>query len=166
MKKTLELIKPTIFFAAVLLVGAALPPALLAQGLPGAPSLYSTLIDINFGAHQSPGLDASKVGLAATGLTASDFWNFYSRDDGKGHWLVNGVLPNLRFTDGSASPAGLIVSNAPGCWADGSSDAMYNTYVYPFNGGNVTVTVTNLAAGQYDFYAYAPGGGNASNAGP
>jgi hypothetical protein len=158
MKKTLELTKSTLLIVVILLVGAAWPPSSLAQGLPGSTSTYSTLIDINFGAHQSPGLDANKVGLAATGLTVGDFWNFYSRDDGQGHWLVNGVLPNLRFTDGSASSAGLIVSNAPGCWADGSSDAMYNTYIYPFDGGNTTVMVTNLAAGQYDLYVYGPNG--------
>ncbi len=158
MKRTLELAKPTLLIAVVLLVGVTSPPALLAQSIPGSLSPYSTLIDINFGAHHSPGLDANKVGLAATGLTVNDFWNFYSRDDGQGHWRVNGALPNLRFADGSASSAGLIVSNAPGCWADGSSDAMYNTYVYPFDGGNTTVTVTNLAAGHYDLYVYGPNG--------
>jgi hypothetical protein len=158
MKKTLELAKPTLLIAAVLLVGAALPSALLAQGLPSSSSLYSTLIDIDFGAHLSPGLNANKLGLAAAGLTVTDFWNFYSRDDGQGHWQIDGALPNLRFTDGSTSSAGLIVSNAPACWADGSSDAMYNTYVYPFDGGNTTVTVTNLAAGQYDLYVCGPNG--------
>jgi hypothetical protein len=158
MKTPWKSAKPIWSIAAVLLVGVASPPKLLAQDLSGAGAPYSTLIDINFGAHQSPGLDAKKVGLAATGLTTNDFWNFYSRDDGHGGWLVNGVLPDLKFADGSASSAGLIVSNAPGCWADGSSDAMYNTYVYPFDGGNTTVTVTNLPAAQYDFYVYGPNG--------
>ena len=111
-------------------------------------------MDVNFAAAQSPGLNGVKVGLAATGQSANDFWNFYSRDDGNGNWLVNGALPNLKYVNGSASLAGLSVSNAPGCWANGSADAMYNTYVYPFNGGNVTVSVTNLPMGQYDFYVY------------
>jgi hypothetical protein len=71
--------------AAFLVVGAALPSALLAQNTPGSPSPYSTLIDINFGAHLSPGLDANKLGLAAAGLTVTDFWSFDSRDDGQGH---------------------------------------------------------------------------------
>jgi len=31
---------------------------------------------------------------------------------------------------------------------------MYLSYIYPFNGGNVMVTVTNLPVGQYDFYIY------------
>jgi hypothetical protein len=158
MKKTWELAKPTLLIAAVLLAGIALPPTLLAQDLPGAAGPYSTLIDINFDAHQSPGMDGIKVGLAATGQTINDFWNFYSRDDGHGNRLVNGALPNLKFADGSVSAAGLIVSNAPGCWADGSSDAMYNTYLYPFDGGNITVAVTNLTAGQYDFYVYGADG--------
>jgi hypothetical protein len=43
---------------------------------------------------------------------------------------------------------------------------MYNSYIYPFDGGNVTVTVTNLAAGQYDFYVYGPDGNYQLTVGP
>jgi len=46
------------------------------------------------------------------------------------------------------------VANAPGAWGNGSSDPMYNSYIYPFNGGNVVLTVTNLPTGQYDLYVY------------
>ena len=108
------------------------------------------LIDIQFG--QS--ISGVKVGLAATGQTTNDFWNFYNRDNGQGGWRVNGALPNLKFADGSASSVGLVVSNAPGRWYNGSSDAMYGTYLYPLGAGNITLVVTNLPAGENDFYIY------------
>src|SRR5205823_5419942 len=92
-----------------------------------------TMIDVNFGAHLSPGLNATKSGFAATGASSGDYWNFYSRDDGHGNFIVNGALPDLRFVDSSISAAGLTVSNAPGAWANGSSDPMLNTYLYPFD---------------------------------
>jgi len=127
-------------------------PELGAAGLidPGLP-----LLNVNFAAHLSPGLNATKVGPAAVGQTASDFWNYYSRDIAAGVWKTDGALPNLSLANGTATTAGLIVSNAPGCWGNGSSDAMYNTYIYPFNNGNVIITLTNLPAGQYDFYVYS-----------
>jgi hypothetical protein len=107
------------------------------------------LINVDFGAGSS-----SKVGPAAAGQSAADFWNFYDRNDGFGNWQTFGVLSNLKFADGAASGAGLTVENAPGAWGNGSDDPMYASYIYPFNGGNVTVTVTNLASGQYDLYVY------------
>lgn len=117
----------------------------------------NALFNVNFGAHQSPGLDANKTGTAAIGQSAGDFWNFYSRDLSYGNWQVNGALTGLKLADGTATTAGLIVSNAPGCWANGSSDSMYNAFIYPFN-GLATVTVTNLPAGQYDLYVYSHDG--------
>jgi hypothetical protein len=112
------------------------------------------LINVDFGAGSNPGPSDSEVGPAATGQTATDFWNFYSRDDGFGNWLSSGALHNLKFADETVSAAGLTVANAPGAWGNGSADKMYNTYIYPFNGGNVTVTITNLPLGQYDLYVY------------
>jgi hypothetical protein len=114
------------------------------------------LLNVQFGAHASPGLDAGKTGLAAVGQSAGDAWNFYSRD-GVGGWQTVGAVSHLKLADGSATLSGLIVSNAPGAWAINSSDPMYNTYIYPFS-GIATVTLTNLAAGSYDVYAYAHDG--------
>jgi hypothetical protein len=112
------------------------------------------LIDVDFGA----GLTKSpETGPAAVGLTANDFWNFYSRDDGNGGWLSFGVLTNLALVDGTATSVGLTVDNAPGAWGGGSSDPMYDSYIYPFS-GNATITVTNLPAGLYDFYIYSADG--------
>jgi hypothetical protein len=110
------------------------------------------LVNVDFGA----GLNGSdKTGFAAIGQTTNDFWNYYTRDDGAGAWRTFGVLSDLKTADGSVTAAGLTVANAPGAWGNSSPDAMYDDYIYPFNGGNITVTVTNLPAGQYDLLAYA-----------
>jgi len=56
MKRTLEFGKSALFMAVILLAGIALPSKLLAQDLAGGAGSYSKLIDINFGAHQTPDL--------------------------------------------------------------------------------------------------------------
>jgi hypothetical protein len=111
------------------------------------------LIDVDFGS----GTATSEVGFAATGQSANDFWNFYTRDDGRGGYLSFGSLANLKNADGSASGAGLTIANAPGSWGNGAADYMYDGYLYPFDGGNIVVTLTNLAAASYDFYIYGHG---------
>src|SRR2546421_2447721 len=131
---------------------------ILALGITGlavtARAQSETLISVNFYAHLSGGLDTPKIGLAAIGHGTNDFWNHYSRDSAPGQWLSFGALSNLKTVEGVATSCGMSVANAPGAWGNGSSDAMYNTYLYPLGGGNITVTVTNLASGNYDFYVY------------
>jgi hypothetical protein len=108
-------------------------------------SSAATLIDVAFTDHTT-----GKVGFAATGVTAADFWNTYLEN--------SGALPNLEFVDGTVSGAGLTVANAGGGNGNGASDPMYGGYLYPSPpGGNITVTVTNLMAGTYDFYLYGHG---------
>ncbi|MGC3959828.1 MAG: LamG domain-containing protein [Verrucomicrobiota bacterium] len=119
------------------------------------PASSGWLLSIDFGADEN-GND--KTGFAALGQATNDFWNFYSRDDGAGGWRTFGVLSNLKTVGGTVTPAGLTVANAPGAWGNSSPDKMYDDYIYPFNSGNVTVTVTNLPAGQYDVLAYANDG--------
>jgi hypothetical protein len=121
---------------------------------PPPPPVAGGLLDIDFGA----GTSSAKVGMAATGRTGNDFWNFYTRDDGNGGYRIFGGVSNLKWSDGTASAVGLTVANAPGAWHNGAADPMYDIYVYPFDGGNITVTVTNLPAGSYDFYLYGHGG--------
>jgi hypothetical protein len=108
------------------------------------------LINVDFGAGTGP---STKSGLAGTGQAANDFWNFYTRDDGNGGWLSFGSLPNLKLASGDITSVGMTVDNAPGYWGSGSSDPMYNGYIYPF-GGNATITVTDLPVGRYDLYLY------------
>src|SRR5438128_1189132 len=97
-------------------------------------------------------------GLAATGQRTNDYWNLYSRDDGNGGYRTFGAVSNLKWADGTASAAGLTVANAPGAWHNGAADPMYDVYLYPLSGGNITVTVANLPVGSYDLYLYGHGG--------
>jgi len=119
-----------------------------------APPVAVTLLNVDFGA----GTATTETGKAAAGVSTNDFWNFYTRDDGAGGWKTFGSLTNLQNADGTVSAAGLTVNDAPGAWGDGSSDVMLDSYIYPFDGGNVTVTITNLPAGQYDVLPYSCNG--------
>ena len=139
--------------ALLLLAGALVLPSQLHAQTPSA------LIDVDFGA----GSTTSEVGFAATGQTSSDFWNFYTRDDGHGGYLSFGSLSNLKYANGTASGAGLTIANAPGCWGTGAADPMYSGYLYPAFGGNITVTLTNVSAGSYSFYIYGHGAADNQN---
>jgi hypothetical protein len=114
----------------------------------GAPQ---SLINVDFGSGAGP---SPEVGPAAVGQGSNDFWNFYTRDDGSGGWRTVGTMTNLLAANGVGSGVGMTVSNAAGCWGIAAPDPMYCSYIYPLGSGNATVTVTNLPAGQYDFYIY------------
>jgi subtilisin-like proprotein convertase family protein/subtilisin family serine protease len=115
------------------------------------------LINVDFSSGPINGL-SPKIGPAAIGATAGDFWNFYSRGDTV--WRDNGALTNLRWADLQTSAIGLTVFDARGAWGNGSLDPMYNSYVYPLpNGPNpITMVFTNLPEGVYDFYVYSHNG--------
>jgi hypothetical protein len=107
-----------------------------------------SLIDVAF----TGGPVTGEVGFAATGLTANDFWNSFTE--------LDGALPDLEFTDGTPSGAGVIVNGANGVYGNGTFDPMSATYLYSST-GDISVSVTNLPAATYDFYIY--GHGNLSN---
>jgi hypothetical protein len=114
-------------------------------------SVQAGLINVDFGAGGG-GQTAMEVGFAATGQTTNDYWNFYAGDNSK----VNGSLVNLTNAAGVTTAVGLTVSNGAGVWANGTTDPMFNWYIYPLNfPGILTVTVTNLPAGSYNFYLYS-----------
>jgi hypothetical protein len=71
--------------------------------------------------------------------------------------MTSGSIPNLSYADTYSSGVSLTVNNAPGAWNNGSSDAMYGGYIYPFS-GNATFTLANLPAGNYNFYLYSQDG--------
>jgi hypothetical protein len=98
-----------------------------------------------------------KLGPAATGQTKTDFWNYYSRDDGHGRWRSSGALDHMKWADGNGSAVGMAIDNALGSWGNGAADPMFEYYLYPLGGGNLTVVVTNLPSGLYDFYIYGHG---------
>ncbi|EEF62004.1 hypothetical protein [Pedosphaera parvula] len=111
------------------------------------------LLNINFAA-----ADADKVGFAAVGLSTSDFWNGYRAPN-----ISSAAVTNLKWSDGSSSTVGVTVNNAAGQWGNPVSDGMYDGYIYPQNSGTITVTLTNLPTGTYDFYAYGHGAANDQN---
>ena len=111
------------------------------------------LFNVQFGVDTTP----VKSGPAAYGLATNDVWNLYSRDDGHGGYKLAGALTNLKFADGTAGGADLTITNAPGAWGTGYPDAMFGTYLYNFNGADLTVTLTSLPAGTYTLYAYGHG---------
>lgn len=112
-----------------------------------ASSKIGGLLNVNFGW-------GNKKGRAATGETDEDFWNVCNSAR-----LQNAFFANLKMADGNPTEIGLSLDNAAGAWGNKSGDTMYDSYVYP-NGplgdgvGAVTVTITNLPAGLYDFYLY------------
>ena len=125
------------------------------QVIPGTNS-SGGVINVQFG----DALSVVKTGAAAYPGNDSDFWNLYSRDGAFGYQLV-GSLSNLKFTDGTVSTVGLVISNAPGAWGNGSSDPMFGTYLYPFApGSSIVVVLTNVPVGSYDLYLYGHGGPN------
>jgi hypothetical protein len=113
------------------------------------------LVNVDFGAGTN---GTTKAGPAAIGQTANDFWNFYTRDAPGGGWYGFAELDNLTQANGTNTQAILTVANAPGAWALGSTDPMYDSYIYPFS-GTATLTVSNLLVGNYDMYLYS-GDGN------
>jgi hypothetical protein len=110
----------------------------------------SRLIDVAF----TYATVTSKTGFAATGVTTNDFWNTYNPN--------SGTLPILAFVDGTAAGAGMTVADVGGAYGNGASDPMYGIYLYSL-GADITVTVTNLVAGLYDFYLYGHGNHDIQN---
>ena len=110
-------------------------------------STPQTLLNVNFA-----GSTPVKVGFAGTGQTSNDFWNIYYAP-----WQSFAGLSNLTMADGTATTVGLTVQNGAGHWGFTHPDPMYNCYCYSQNRGDITLTVTNLPSGQYDFYLYGHG---------
>jgi len=93
---------------------------------------------------------AVKTGPAAIGQGPNDFWNI--------GWYS--PIPNLRYANGAVSSATISIVNGMFGSYCGSSDPMYDSYV--FNNGyasDVSVVTAGLIPGLYDFYAYSPGAG-------
>jgi hypothetical protein len=95
-----------------------------------------------------------KLGFAATGKTTNDIWNVVSFP-----WQNLGTVESLKTSDGAATPASVTLANGGGYWFNSTGDHMFDSYVYPNGGGgdgvgNLTVTVSNLVAGQYHVYLY------------
>ncbi len=91
--------------------------------------------------------DAIKTGPAAVGQGVDDYWNvgWYS------------PVTNLRYANGALSSVTISIINGMFGSSCGSTDPMYNTYVFDNNyAPNVSVVTEQLIPGVYDFYAYSP----------
>ena len=126
--------------------------------LPGAAGLVwdylivsTHVLNINFGS-----VSAAKSGFAAAGESTNDYWNGYSFTS-----TNNITLTNLLWSDTNASGANLTVLNAPGTNSNPVSDGMFQSYVSSTT--NITLTLTNLASGTYDFYIYSHGNSSSNN---
>lgn len=112
-------------------------------------------INVRFATKDSPPI----TGPAAFGNLPTDFWNLYAADATPGVLRTLGSLAPLTNTFGEGTGAGLVISNAPGAWATGSTNPLMATYLYPLEGDpKISVTVTNLPTGSYDLYLYGHGG--------
>jgi hypothetical protein len=129
-----------------------------------AASNADALINVDYTAHLNQNFSV-KTGPAVVGNSPSDFWNVYSRDvSSEWDWRANGVVDDLKYSDGSSSGAQLAVFNAPGAWYTLDPDPMYQSYLYPFNQDPIVSEFTQLPAGTYDLYVYAHGQPAAENA--
>lgn len=104
------------------------------------------------GAPQSP-----KIGLAAIGQSFSDFWNAY---EGAGAGNPAGTVAYLLSANGSNTQIALSIPNVKGSWGNGSSDPMYQSYIYPNapSAPSFNIIVSNLPPAAYDFYLYSNDG--------
>ncbi len=118
--------------------------ATLAVRVPSA----QALLNVNFAAYSQV-----KLGFAGTGQTPIDFWNNYTAP-----WQSFAWLSNLVAADGSPTSVGLTVQNGAGHWSFTHPDLMYNCFCYSQDNGDITLTVTNLPSGEYDFYLYGHSG--------
>lgn len=115
-------------------------------------ALLNVDIGTQFGQTQSP-----KNGAAAVGQL-NGFWNYYTIFNG------NSAVPNLKFAGGQPSSAGLVVVLGSDGDSNSSTDPMYKDYMmsFPANDGSydghMTLLVTNLPVGNYDFYLYGDDG--------
>ena len=97
------------------------------------------------------GTVSSKSGFAATGIATNDFWNSYNAVGN-----FSDAMSNLKMYDSTVSAIGMQLVNARFPYLSSSSDPMFHTYAFSYD-GTITVTMTNLPAGYYDLYLYGHG---------
>lgn len=114
--------------------------------LAGVASGYcQNLINLDFGDAQG-----AKVGFAAVGTSAEDYWNVVAGS--------TATVQNLRFANGDFSGVSLCFSNAPNRQGNGADDPMYSTLLgasgsppYP------SATFGKMHSAIYDVYIYGHG---------
>jgi len=115
------------------------------SAIPSEQPTITALLNVDLGGNGTP----YKTGLAAVGLTTSDFWNACYHPGNRA-----ASVPNLKWSNQSQSYAGMTVLNAAGSWGNSLPDPMFHTYSYATDGGNTTITLTNLPSGICNVYLY------------
>ncbi|MCL4788646.1 MAG: hypothetical protein KJ070_17940, partial [Verrucomicrobia bacterium] len=115
------------------------------SAIPSEQPAITALLNVDFGGTGTP----YKTGLAAVGLTTSDFWNACYHPYNRA-----ASIPNLKWSNQANSGAGMTVLNASGSWGNSLPDPMFHTYMYATDGGNTTITLTNLPSGICNIYLY------------
>jgi hypothetical protein len=106
------------------------------------------LINIDFCAYNHTQVSA-KSGPAAIGQSSWDFWNGLSCPN-----QYSVARTNLLSAQTNGTSVILTITNTPGAWGLGSSDAMYDGYLYPNSGQTGIVQLANLPAGTCEVYIY------------
>jgi hypothetical protein len=116
------------------------------EGFP-APRIPLRVLNVDFANRYTP-----RIGPAVVGLKTNDVWNAYVFG-----WRTFGSLRNLLWSDGTVSGIQVAVENAPGEWGNSYPDPMFSSYIYPHDGGNLSVTVSGMPPGVYELYLYGHG---------
>ncbi|MFN7138542.1 MAG: immunoglobulin domain-containing protein, partial [Limisphaerales bacterium] len=108
------------------------------------------LINVDFGF----GEESAKSGFAAAGFSAGDYWNIIGpEEDHSGTFYLDVLRAN-----GSASGVEVHAQNIWTYATVGSPDPMFNRFRMPEqDGANITVAISSLLDGTYDFYLYGHG---------
>nr|WP_321349275.1 LamG-like jellyroll fold domain-containing protein [uncultured Methanoregula sp.] len=106
----------------------------------------NAIINVDFGGV------AADTGPAVVGNGSGDFWNLY-------HYPGNNdcTLTGLKYTDSTVSGVSLRVQNILydyyGASGNTTGDPMYDSWCSCY--GAITLTISNLSTGLYDFYVYS-----------
>lgn len=141
-------IKCTKAFFLFVIVGFALHSRCWAQ------AITNPLVNFAFGNSTT-----SKVGFAAIGLSTNDYWNAL----GLGTvYASSNTLSNVLWSDATGSGISVTENGANGTYSLNSGDPMYDTF---FDGtGPLSVIVSNLPTGTFDFFLYGHGGSTQAQA--
>jgi alpha-tubulin suppressor-like RCC1 family protein len=113
------------------------------------PVAYS-IINVQFGVNP-----ATKTGIAAIGNSASDHWNVMPVPNKGGDDVLS---DDLLWTDSQVSPTTLFVTGVSSDAFTVADDPLLNTFFIQTAGGEIDMTLNNLAAGTYDIYLYGTSG--------
>jgi len=134
--------------AQVLAAQAQVTGPLQPTQMSGSITVANHVLNVNLG-----GQTNDEVGLAAIGHTNTDFWTgaYFP-------YQQHSAISNLLWSDKTTSGISLLISNAPGDWANGAIDPMLRTYAYSTGyGSDITLMLAGVPAGSYALYLYGHG---------